>query len=124
MISSRHPERGKGNAKVIIWLIIFVVVGYLLFQIVPPYVNDYQLHDILQTEARLFAARQKNAEAVRGTVWNEVQNLHIPAQREDITVSEAGRIGHIDVKYSVVVELPGYTLRLNFDPIAESPILN
>lgn len=123
MNSSRNRERGEGNLKLIIWLVIFVLVGYVLFKIVPPYVNDYQLRDTLQTESRFFAAHQKTAEQVRATVWNEVQSLKIPAQREDITVSDAMRTAHVEVKYTVVVELPGYTLNLNFDPSAESPIL-
>lgn len=123
MCRSRNPERGEGNLKLIIWLGIFAIVGYLLFKIVPPYVNDYQLRDTLVSESRFFAAHQKSAEAVRGAVWNELQSLRIPAQKEDIFISDAGRIGHVEVKYTVVVELPGYTLNLNFDPIAESPIL-
>jgi hypothetical protein len=123
MNTSRNPERGEGNLKLIIWLVIFAMVGYVLFRIVPPYINDYQLRDTLQSESRYFAARQKNAEAVRSIVWSELQNLRIPAERENIIVSEAGRIAHVEVKYTVVVELPGYTLNLNFDPIAESPIL-
>ncbi len=107
----------------IIWLAIIVVVGYLLFKIVPPYVNNYQLKDTLDSESRFFAARAKTAEAVRSSVWNEIQSLRIPAQREDIIVSEAGRVAHIEVKYTVVIDLPGYTLNLSFDPTAESPIL-
>ena len=123
MKKSRNRERGEGNTKVIIWLVIFVIVGYLLLKIVPPFVDNYQLHDTLQSEARLFAAHQKTADAVRGAVWSELQNLKIPAQKEDITVTDAMRTGHVEVKYTVVVELPGYTLNLNFDPIGESPIL-
>lgn len=123
MTRSRNPERGEGRLKMIIWLAIFVAAGYLIFKIVPPYVNNYQLKDTLESESRFFAARVKTADAVRSAVWNEVQSLRIPAQREDIIVSEAGRVAHIEVKYTVVVELPGYTLNLNFDPTAESPIL-
>ena len=124
MNRSRNPERGEGKAKLIIWLGIFVVAGYLLVKIVPPYFSDYQLKDTLQTESRLLAAHQKRPEQVRETVWNEVQSLRIPAQREDITVSEASRMAHVDVKYIVVIELPGYSWNLPFDPTAESPILN
>ena len=89
----------------------------------PPYVNDYQLHDTMVTESRFFAARQKKADAVRETVWKEMQDLKIPAQREEIIVTETGHTAHVEVKYTVVIELPGYTLNLNFNPSAESPIL-
>ena len=123
MNTSRNTERGEGNLKLIIWLVIFAAVGLVLFRMVPPYINDYQLHDTLQSESRYFAARQKNAEAVRSSVWSELQSLRIPAERENIIISEAGRTAHVEVKYTVVVELPGYTLNLNFDNVAESPIL-
>jgi len=123
MHSSQNRERGEGQLKLIIWLALFGVTGYLLFMIVPPYLNDYQLRDTLLTESRFFAAHMKTAEAVRGAVWSEIQSLRIPAQREDIIVSDVGRIGHVEVKYTVVIQLPGYTLNLNFNPIAESPII-
>lgn len=119
----RGGERGEGRAKLIVWLTILGIGAYLMFMIVPPYVNDYQLRDTLQAESRFFAAHMKSAEAVRNTVWNEMQSLRIPAQREAIIISDAGRVGHLEVKYTVVVELPGYKLNLNFDPVAESPIL-
>ncbi len=123
MNSARSRERGEGRLKLIIWLGIIFVVCYLAIKIVPSYVNDYQLRDTLQTESRFFAAHQKTADAVRGTVWSEIQSLRIPAQQENIIVSEAGRIAHVEVKYTVEVDLPGYTMKLNFNPVAESPIL-
>lgn len=123
MKCSRKGERGEGRLKLVIWLAIIFVVGYLLFMIVPAYVNKYQLQDTLESESRLFAAHQKTADQVRAAVWNEMESLRIPAQKEDIIISDVGRTGHIEVKYTVVIELPGYTLNLNFDPVAESPIL-
>ena len=119
----RNHERGGGNLKAVMFLVVLGVIGYLLVKIVPPYVNDYQLHDTLVSEARFFAARQKKPDAVREVVWKEIMDLRIPAQREDILVSEMGHTAHVEVKYTIPVELPGYTLNLNFNPTAESPIL-
>jgi len=122
-IKLRNRQRGEGNLKAVMFLVVLGVIGYLLVKIVPHYVNDYQLHDTMVSEARFFAARQIKPDAVREVVWKEIMDLRIPAKREDILVSEMGHTAHVEVKYTIAVELPGYTLNLNFNPTAESPIL-
>lgn len=119
----RNRQLGGGNLKAVMFLVMLGIIAYLLVKIVPPYVNDYQLHDTMVSESRFFAARQIKPDAVREVVWKEIMDLRIPAKREDILVSEMGHTAHVEVKYTIAVELPGYTLNLNFNPTAESPIL-
>jgi hypothetical protein len=120
---NRNRQRGEGRVKFMITLIIIVSGVYLMFKIVPPYISDYQLKDTLSTEGRFYAAHQKTDEQVKGTVWKEIQDLGIPAKREDIQLQTVGRSVHISVKYTVVVDLLGYQLNLNFNPDSENPII-
>jgi predicted membrane protein len=120
---SRNSQRGEGRLKLMITLIVIISVVYLMFKIVPAYVNDYQLKDTLTTEGRFQAARQKTEEQVRNSIWKEIQELGVPAKREDIQIQTSGRSLRISVKYTVVVDLPGYQLNLNFNTNSENPII-
>ncbi len=120
---SRNSQRGEGRLKLTVTLIVIIIVVYLMFKIVPAYVNDYQLKDTLTSEGRFYAARQKTEAQVKGTVWKEIQDLGIPAKFEDIHLLTVGRTVRLGVKYTVVVDLPGYQLNLHFNPDSENPII-
>ncbi len=120
---SRNSQRGEGRLKLMITLMVIIIVVYLMFKIVPAYVNDYELKDTLTTEGRFYAARQKTEAQVKGTVFKEIQELGIPAKYEDIQLQTTGHTLRISVKYTVMVDLPGYQLNLNFNPNSESPII-
>jgi hypothetical protein len=118
-----HRERGEGRAKFIITLALIITVIYLCFKFVPPYVNNYQLQDTLDTESRFYAARQKKEDKVRDSVWAEVQSLGIPVEKDAIRVEMVGRTARVSVDYVVPVELPGYTVNLEFHTKGESPVV-
>ncbi|HVN09724.1 MAG TPA: hypothetical protein VMV61_12160 [Patescibacteria group bacterium] len=119
----RDLERGEGHLKLLVVIIIFGLIGYSCFMIVPPYVNNYQLQDTCQSESALFAAHQKTDQKVKDTVWAEVQSLGIPIKQEDIKVQVVGRTALISVDYTITVSLFGFELNLDFHPKGESPIV-
>jgi hypothetical protein len=117
-----RAQRGSANVKFVFVLVVIGIIGYLCFKLAPPYVNNYQLQDTLDTESRFFAARTKKEDMVRKDVWGQIQSLDIPARQEDIKVEIIGHTARISVAYTVVVELPGYTAKLDFHPKGESPV--
>jgi hypothetical protein len=116
-----RSQRGAGNIKFFIVLVILGAVIFLCVKLVPPYVNNYQLQDTLQTESRFFAAHTKNEDKVREVVWAQVQNLGIPVERDQIKVEMFGHSARVTVDYSVVVDFPGYTWKHDFHTTGESP---
>jgi hypothetical protein len=116
-------QRGEGHFKLLVVLVIFGLIGYAGFKIVPPYVNNYQLEDTCQTESRFFAAHQKTDQKVRETLWAEVQSLNAPITQDQIRVEIIGRTARVSIDYSVTVNLFGYDYTMNFHPSGESPIL-
>lgn len=115
-------ERGEGHFKLLVVLVIFGLIGYAGYQVVPPYINNYQLQDTCQTESTLFAAHQKTEEKARDSVWAEVQSLGLPINRDAVKVEVVGKTARISVDYTVTVNLLGYELNLDFHPKGESPI--
>jgi hypothetical protein len=117
---SRVSERGEGKLKVIITLAVIVAAIYLAAKIVPVYINNFELEDTMKTEARFGFAQRKPPEQVRETVYRKAQELGLPVGMQDIQV-EAQTSGYrIVVTYTVIVELPGYQLQLDFQPTVDS----
>jgi len=118
---SRDPQRGAGKLKTIILLLVLVAFVYVGFKIVPAYVDNFELEDAMKTEARFASVNRKTPEDVRNSIYKKIRDLGIPAGPEDIRVDPVGGSGiRITVTYTVVVDLPGYTLRLNFQPTADN----
>lgn len=117
-----RAERGEGHLKLLIVLVILGAIGYTGFKVVPPYVNNYQLQDTCESESRLFAAHQKSEQKTRDAVWAEVQSLQIPVQQDAVKVETFGHTARVSVDYTIVVNLFGYDVNLDFHPKGESPI--
>jgi hypothetical protein len=117
---SRRSERGEGKLKTIIGLVILAAIVYLGFKIIPPYIDNFELEDAMKTEARFGYVNRKSPEEVRDTIYKKIQELGIPAGRDDIRVELIGNGMRITVTYTVVIELPVKSIELNFKPIADN----
>jgi hypothetical protein len=101
-------------------LVILGAMAFAAFKIVPSYFADYQLKDAMVTEARFAMVNRKAATDVQDDIWKKVQELGIPAKKDDIVVlSDQGNV-RIDVSYSVPVDLVVYQYSLQFHPEADN----
>ena len=113
-------ERGAGKLKTIIGLAILAAIVYAGFKIIPAYIDNFQLEDAMKTEARFGFVNRKSPEEVRDTIYKKVQELQIPAGRDDIRVELVGNGMRITVTYTVVIDLFGRHLELNFKPTSDN----
>jgi cell division protein FtsL len=120
---TRRAEKGAGNLKAIIWTMILVAFIYAAVMVLPVLVNEYQFQDSLQTIARYASINRKSNEQVKQEVLQEAQKEDLPVQVEDIKVDGAGGNVHINVDYSVTVDLKLYQWTLNFHPAANNAAL-
>jgi hypothetical protein len=119
----RSGESGKGHLKAIIWTTILVAFIYVAAIVLPVLINEYQFQDSLQNIARFASVNRKSGEQIRKDIMDEAQKEDLPVQADDIKVqSNAGNI-HINVDYSVTVDLKVYQLTLNFHPAASNASL-
>jgi len=121
--TKRRGESGKGHLKAIVWTMILVAFIYSAALILPVLINEYQFQDTLQDIARYASVNRKNNDQVRQAVLAEAQKEDLPVEAEDIKVEgNAGNI-HINVDYSVTVDLKVYQWTLNFHPAASNVAL-
>jgi len=91
--------------------------------VIPVLINEYEFQDSFKSIARFASVNRKTNEQVKQAVLEEAQKEDLPVQAEDIKVQgNAGNV-HIDVDYSVTVDLKVYQLTLNFHPAASNASL-
>lgn len=118
---TRNAQRGEGRLKSIIALAVIASIIYLGYRTIPVYVNNFELEDAMKTEARFAAIQRKAPDEVRDVIYRKIQELRIPARREDIQIVQLGGGGlRITVTYTVVIDLPGFQWKLNFSPTADN----
>jgi hypothetical protein len=113
-------QRGDGRAKAVLWTLLFLSLLYVSYKIIPPYVKDYELQEKMQETARFASAFHKPEEELRDTIYKEIQDLDIPAKREDIKVEYSGRTVRISVEYIVPMDFLIYRRDMHFNPTSEN----
>jgi hypothetical protein len=117
--NSKHSQRGEGRIKAIIYTIVLAVAVYVAVKVVPVYVAEYQLKDKIAEQARFAVVNRYPEDQVRDVIFKVIQDLDIPAKRDDIKVETTNHGLMISVNYSVPVDLGFYKTELNFAPSSE-----
>jgi hypothetical protein len=119
----RNSERGEGKFKSVLVVAVIALLIYSAVKIVPPYFSDYQLSDKMQEQARFAVVNRYTEEQIRENLFRTMQELDIPAKRDDIKIVASNAIVKISLKYTVPVDLFFYHLDLNFSPSSENKAL-
>lgn len=116
----RRAERGAGGLKAIVYTAILIMGVFVAFKVVPPYVAEYQLSSKMDEQARFAVVNRYPEDKIRDIIFKEVQELDIPAKREDIKVTATQQVVRISVAYSVPIDLLVYSTELHFSPSSEN----
>lgn len=112
-------ERGEGKLKAIVYTLILIAGVYIAIKLVPVYVAEYQLKDKMSEQARFAVVNRYSEDQIKDILYKTVQDLDIPAKRDDIKVTNTGHGLSISVVYSVPIDLMVYKTDLNFSPSSE-----
>jgi len=117
--SSQRGQRGEGRLRALIYFVILIAAVYVAIKIVPVYVADYQLKDKMGEQARFAVVNRYTEEQIRDNIFRTIQDLDIPAKREDVKVENTNHGVIITVNYSVPVDFLVYKTDLTFSPSSE-----
>ncbi len=123
MAGARRGERGEGKFKAVFMLVIVVLGIYCAVKLLPPYIAEYQLSDKIQEQARFAIVNHTTEEQIRNSVYKVIQDLEIPAKKEDIKIVSNDHVVKISVDYIVPVDLLAYHVDLHFTPSSENKSL-
>ena len=116
---SKRSQQGEGKLKAIIYTLVLILGVYTAVKMVPPFVADYQLKDKIAEQARFAVVNRYPDDQVRDVIFKVIQDLDIPAKREDIKVDHTNHGLRISVSYTVPVDLKFYKTDLSFSPSSE-----
>lgn len=122
-VAHSRSERGAGKLKAILFTVILVLVVYCAFKIIPAYVNNYQLSDKMDEQARFAVVNRYTEDQIRDNIFKVVQELDIPAKRESIKIVATNAVVKISMEYTVPVDLLMYHVDLHFSPNSENKSL-
>lgn len=116
-LSSRAvSERGEGKFKAILVTVILIFIVYAAVKMVPPYISEYELNDTMQETAKFASVTRSGEDQIRATIFRKIEELDIPATKEDVKVTAVnGRVA-ISVDYKVPIDLMFYKFDLHFTP--------
>jgi predicted membrane protein len=106
--------------KAIAYTVLLVIAVFVAFKTLPPYVSEYQLSNKMDEVARFAVVNRYSEDQIRDNIFKEVQDLDIPAKREDIKVSATQQVVKISLDYTVPVDLLVYSTELHFSPSSEN----
>ncbi|HET7603037.1 MAG TPA: hypothetical protein VFK36_08480 [Gemmatimonadales bacterium] len=115
----RRSRLGASTLGCLLSLALFVAALYYGVNIGEVYINYYQLLDEMQSQARL--APSLSDAVIRRRVLDKVDELGLPEEAQDVTVSRTARPPRIviETRYSVTLHLPLVTPTFHLHPRAE-----
>lgn len=118
-----RSQRGEGKLKAIVFTVVLVFGVFAAFKLLPPYINEYQLSDKMQEQARFGVVNRYTEEQIRDTIFKEAQDLDVPIKKEDIKVLASPSVVRISLDYTVPIDLLIYKMELHFTPSSENKSL-
>lgn len=111
----RSGERGGGKLNLLLTLIILGGLVFSGVKIIPIYVNNYELQDSMETEARFAVANRATPVQIRQDVWKKIVQLGVPAKQDNlkITYGQDGAI-QLTLDYTVSIDLLVYQWNKDF----------
>jgi len=117
--SSTRSQRGEGKLKALVYTAILIFGVFVAFKMVPAYVAEFELKDKLGEQARFAIVNRYSEDQIRENIFKTMQDLDIPARKEDVKVTNTNHGIEISVNYTVPVDLMLYKTELNFSPSSE-----
>ena len=120
--SNQARERGGSKLNLLITLIVLAALAFTAIKIVPVYVEAYQFQDSIEAESRfaLTGYPKKSMDDIKDDIFKKVQELDIPAKREDIRLNVTNGSVEIGLDYTVPIDLKVYQFNLQFHPHADN----
>jgi hypothetical protein len=99
---------------------ILAVMAFVLASFAPLYFRNLELQNYVSDVTQSVDNRGKSDDLLRTNVLTKARQLQLPVSEDNVHIVRSTDGMHIDVRYFVRVNLPGYTVDLHFYPGAGS----
>ena len=104
--------------------LVIVAIGiYLGYMLLPPFFNNWQFQDSVESEARLDTYNTKPEAEIRKDILKAARENNVPVTDDTLNVVRSGYGVQISAAYVVHVDLPGYPVDLKFNAASKNQLL-
>lgn len=116
-----RSARGAGNIGCVLWVVVIVLVGHVLWKVVPVKIRTSTFYDTMQEQASFGSI--KSVQAIEWEVLRRAEELRIPVTKENLKVTRARNAVTVEAHYTITVEFFGgaYKYVWKFDQVVERP---
>ena len=120
-MSRRGSARGAGNLGCIIWLVVLVAVGHVLWKVVPVKIRTSTFYDAMQEQASFGSI--KSIQAIEYEVLRRASELRIPVTKENLRVTRQPTSVTVEATYEIPIDFFGGAYRYvwKFHPVVTRP---
>jgi hypothetical protein len=117
----RRATLGRGNLGCILWLIVVIAVGHVLWKVVPVKIKTSEFYDVMQEQASFGSIKSEGA--IQYEILRRAQQLQIPVTKENLKVVRSREAVTVEAHYEIPLEFFGgvYKYVWKFDPVVSRP---
>lgn len=117
----RRTALGRGNLGCLLWLIVVVVVGHVLWIVVPVKIKTSEFYDVMQEQASFGSIKSEGA--MQYEILRRAQQLKIPITKENLKIVRSREAVTVEAHYEIPLEFFGgvYKYVWKFDPVVSRP---
>ncbi|MGH9367584.1 MAG: hypothetical protein ACRD3M_07915 [Thermoanaerobaculia bacterium] len=114
--------RGKTNIGCIVWLAIVILVGYVLWKVVPVKIATSTFYDAMQEQASFGSI--KSVPQIEYAILQEARRLQLPVGKENLIIKKVKESITIEAHYEMTIDFFNglYRYVWKFDPVVSRPL--
>lgn len=106
--------------KTLIGVFIVVAFFYLLWKIMPPYIEEYQFQQEIQSIARNNEYSPLDENGIRDQVKRKINDIGVPVNPDSLVIQKNGTDVIIGTNYTVHIDAVLYPFDLTFHPATKN----
>lgn len=106
--------------KALIGVFIVVAFFYLAWKIMPPYIEEYQFQQELQSIARNNEYSPLDENGIRDQVKKKINDIGVPVNPDSVAIIKNGFDVTIGANYTVHIDAVVYPFDLSFHPATKN----
>ena len=114
--------RGGANFGCIVWLVIVVFVGYVLYKVVPVKVASSEFYDIMQEQAAFGSI--KDLKFIEFEILRKAEELHLPVNKDNLKITRSHEAITVEAHYQIPINFfnGAYVYVWKFDQVVQRPL--
>lgn len=106
--------------KAVIGVFVVVAFFYLAWKILPPYIEEYQFQQEIQSIARNNEYTPLDENGIRDQVKRQIAEIGVPVSPENVVIQKNGTDVTIGTNYTVHIDAVLYPFDLTFHPATKN----